>query len=115
MQLAEQTVERFGAHRVVPVQFTPALKSQIAGGLRIAVEGRRIVIPQDERVVRDWHSVERAVSAAGHFRLAAPRGEGGHADRFWAAALAVHAEGEGASAAECHTVAPLVYAREGAW
>ncbi len=116
MQLAEQAVERFGAHRVEPVSFTAALKSQLASGLRIAVEAGRIRIPADERIARDWHSVERSVSEAGHFRLSAPRRAGSHADRFWAAALAVHAAQDASGGTvECHTVAPVRFARDGAW
>ena len=115
MQLAEQAVERFGGHRVEAVVFTAALKSQMAGGLRIAVEAGRIRIPNDERIRNDWHSVERTVTESGHFRLSAPRREGSHADRFWAAALAVHAADVGSGAAESMTVGPLHFARTGTW
>ena len=115
MQLGEQAVERFGEHRVEAVTFTPALKSQLAGGLRIAVEGQRIRIPNDDRIRNDWHSVQRSVTESGHFRLAAPRREGSHADRFWAAALAVHAAEVGGGRAEFMTVGPLQFSRTGTW
>lgn len=115
MQLAEQAVERFGGHRVEAVTFTAALKSQIASALRIAVEERRIRIPNDERIRNDWHSVERTVTESGHFRLSAPRREGSHADRFWAAALALHATEDGGGKAESMTVGPLQFARTGTW
>ncbi len=116
MQLAEQAVERFGEHRVEAVTFTSAMKTQLAGGLRIAVENRHIRIPDDERIRTDWHSVERMVTSAGHMRLAAPRREGSHADRFWAAALAVHAAEAGrAGAAESMASNELRFARTGAW
>jgi len=115
MQLAEQCVERFGAHRVEPITFTLALKSQMASALRIAVEARRIRIPVDDRIRNDWHSVERTITQSGHFRLSAPRQEGSHADRFWAAALALHAT-EGASGRVEHLpVAPVHFARRGTW
>ena len=115
MQLAEQAVEQFGSHRVEALQFTPALKSQLAGGLRIAVENRRIRIPADDRITRDWHSLERTVTESGHFRLSAPRREGSHADRFWAAALAVHAASEAHGSAEHYATRALRYARQGTW
>ena len=115
MQLAEQAVERFGRHRVEPIVFTAALKSQIASGLRIAVEGRRIRIPSDDRIRNDWHSVERTVSPTGHFKLSAPRREGSHADRFWAAALAVHAAEVGGGVVESMSAGALQFAREGTW
>ena len=115
MQLAEQAVERFGGHRVECITFTTALKSQLESALRIAVENRRIRIPNDDRIARDWHSVERTVTESGHFRLTASRREGSHADRFWAAALAVHAADVGGGGIECMTVGPLNFARTGTW
>jgi phage FluMu gp28-like protein len=115
MQLAEEAVERFGEHRVEAVTLTPALKSQIAGGLRIAVEARKIRIPNDERIRNDWHSVERTMTAAGHFRLAAPRKDGSHADRFWAAALALYAAGNDPGKTESSVAGPLPFCRTGTW
>jgi len=115
MQLAEQCVERFGAHRVEPITFTAALKSQMASALRIAVEERRIRIPVDERIRNDWHSVERTLTEAGHFRLSASRQEGSHADRFWAAALALHATETATGRVEHRTIGPMQFARTGTW
>jgi phage FluMu gp28-like protein len=95
--------------------FTPALKSQLASALRIAVESQRIRIPNDERIRNDWHSVERTVTESGYSRLTAPRREGSHADRFWAAALALHAADTGVGQVESLTVGPLHFARTGIW
>jgi len=116
MQLAEEAQVRFGRHRVEGVTFTAALKSQIAGRLRIAVEDHTIRIPVDEAIRNDWHSVERRVSASGQIALGAPRHGGHHADRFWAAALAVHAaEDAPAAAIEVLRMTPANYARPGVW
>jgi len=115
MQLAEQLVERFGAFRIEPLVFTLAMKSELATALRIAVEQRGIVIPADRAIRRDWHSVQRSVSSTGHFRLTASRREGSHADRFWAAALALRAGGGGDARTECLSATPLRFARSGAW
>ncbi len=115
MQLAEQAVEKFGAHRVEAITFTAALKSQLAGALRLTVEAGRIRIPPDARIRNDWHSVERSVSAAGQFRLAAPRRKGSHADRFWAAALAIHAAESHCGIQESAAAHPLRFARTGSW
>jgi phage FluMu gp28-like protein len=115
MMLAEQAVDRFGPHRVAPVTFTTAIKSQLAGALRVEVEARRLRIPVDERIRNDWHSVERTMTETGHFRLAAPRKEGSHADRFWAAALALHAASGATGPVESLSANPLRFAREGAW
>ena len=115
MQLAEEAVERFGGHRVEQVTMTSALKSQIACGLRIAVEERRILIPDDRRIRQDWHSVRRQVTEQGHFRLTAPRKGGSHADRFWAAALAVHAADAGGGEIAWTSASPRRFVRDGVW
>ncbi|MCH7595455.1 MAG: hypothetical protein IID35_02760 [Planctomycetes bacterium] len=115
MQLTEQAVERFGAHRVEALSFTLALKAQLAGGLRLAVESQRIRIPNDDRIRNDWHSVERSITPSGHFRLTAPRSRDGHADRFWAAAMAIHAADLGGGAFEAQPGGRLRFARSGIW
>lgn len=116
MQLAESAVEDFGAHRVEPITFTEAGKASLAGGLRVAVEDVRIRIPADDRIRNDWHSVERVVTPAGHIRFEASRCGGSHADRFWAAALAVHAAGTSAGGAvEWQGSGQVAFARHGAW
>lgn len=115
MQLAEQAVEAFGAHRVEPVTFTAAIKSELAGRLRVIVEAGRIRIPADEAIRNDWHSLQRCVTAAGHLRLDAGHAGGSHADRFWAAALAVHAADSAPGRAEILTAPALTFARKGTW
>ena len=117
MQLAEQALERFGPRRVRPIVFTPALKSEIATQLRIAVERGGVRIPPDARIRTDWHSLERTMSESGHFRLSAPRVQGSHADRFWAAALALHAAQQvsGSGRPESLSIGPLPFARKGTW
>lgn len=115
MQLAESAVEDFGPHRVEPVTFTAALKSEMAGRLRVAVEAERIRIPVDESIRNDWHSLQRSVTSSGHFRFEASRSEGSHADRFWAAALAMRAAGDAPGKAEMVRTRALAYARTGSW
>ncbi len=115
MQLAEELLTRFGKHRVHPVTFTSSIKSALAGDLRIAVENHRIRIPNRDAVINDWHSVERSMTSSGHFRISAPRQEGSHADRFWAAALAVRAAHDAHATIESVNTRPLSFARSGAW
>jgi phage FluMu gp28-like protein len=115
MQLAETAEETFGGHRVEGVTFTAAMKSQLAGRLRIAVEDRAIRIPPDEAIRNDWHSVRRRMSEGGRFILEAPRQEGRHADRFWAAALALHALDAAAGPVEMMESRPVRFARRGMW
>jgi phage FluMu gp28-like protein len=91
MQLAEECQERFGRHRVEDVSFTAAVKEDMAVSLRLRIEERRIRIPSDRAVREDLHSVKKIATSAGHFRYDAERNDAGHADRFWALALACHA------------------------
>ncbi len=97
LQLAEETAEKFGGHRVECVTFTAGEKNEMANGLRFKVEDATARIPNDNDIRNDWHSIERQVTSGGTIRYAADRGHGGtdgHADRFWAAALGVRAVGD---------------------
>lgn len=115
MQLAESAVEDFGRHRVEALTFTGAVKAYLAGGLRVRVEDGQIRIPVDEAIRNDWHSIQRSVTPAGQIRYDAQRTAAGHGDRFWAAALAVHAaEGEGGPA-EYQAGSTMRFARNGIW
>lgn len=116
MQLAEAAQEDFGRHRVEAVTFTLALKAQLAGRLRVVVEEGRIRIPANEAIRNDWHGVQRVITAGGQVRYEAPRNANHHADRFWAAALAVHAA-DSASAGwfEFLNWQPAQFTRRGAW
>lgn len=87
MHLAERLVERYGDHGVVPVSFTAAVKNRMATGLRVMAEQGRLKIPADQTIANDWHAVTRHIGASGAVRYDADRSRGGHADRFWAAAL----------------------------
>jgi len=91
MQLAEDAAERFGSTRIVQTTLTNAVKASLAGRLKALVEEGRIRIPSDTAIRNDWHAIERSLTAAGQLRLDAKRTAAGHADRFWAAALAVAA------------------------
>jgi len=115
MQLAEAAVEDFGRHRVEAVTFTNTIKNQLSAHLRIAVEDRRIRIPVDQAIRNDWHALERSITERGLVRFDAARSTSGHADRFWAAALAVRAAGGASGETNCLSVKPLAFARKGAW
>jgi phage FluMu gp28-like protein len=115
LHLAERLVERFGEHRVEPVVFTAALKSELAGGLRVAAERGLVRVPVDEAITNDWHSISRVVTGGGHVRFEADRSSGGHADRFWAAALGLHAAGRPVGDAGLVTRGRLAFARDGIW
>jgi len=90
MQLAEETIERFGP-RVEAVAFTAQAKEDLALTLRRKFEERSLRIPPDRAIRQDIHSVRKYVTSSGNARFDAKRAGGSHADRFWALALAVHA------------------------
>jgi phage FluMu gp28-like protein len=90
-QFVERAVERFGKFRVEGITFTAAAKESLAFGLRAAFERRELRIPADRAIRADLHSIRRESALSGHLRLAADRTDGGHGDRFWALALAIHA------------------------
>ncbi|ODN71186.1 terminase large subunit domain-containing protein [Methylobrevis pamukkalensis] len=87
----------FGIYKVEGVTFTSRVKEALAYPVRSAMESRTLRIPYDKHVRADLRSVTKQVTAAGNVRFTAERTPDGHADRFWALALAVHA-GETAGA-----------------
>ena len=91
-QLAEEAMQRFGP-AVEAVTFTQKVKEDLAVTLRRRFEDRQARIPADRDIREDIHSVKKFTTSAGNIRFDAERTELGHADRFWAAALGVHAGG----------------------
>lgn len=94
-QLAENAQRKFGQYRVEPIIFTNRIKEELAYNLRTNFENKRIFIPNDHEIREDLHSVRRTTTTAGNIRFDAEHSENGHADRFWALALALHACGNG--------------------
>jgi phage FluMu gp28-like protein len=97
-QFAERAGERFG-FKVEGVGFTGPVKEELAYPLRAAFEDKTIRIPRDRLIESDLRAIKKETTASGNIRFTADRGKNGHADRFWALALALHAGGS-------HTVPP---------
>jgi phage FluMu gp28-like protein len=95
-QLAEEASERFGP-RVEGITFTAAVKEDLAVTLRRRFEDRALRLPRDREIREDIHSVKKLITSAGNARFDAGHTSAGHADRFWALALAIHAAGDGHS------------------
>ena len=93
MQLAERAADRFGSYRVEGIKFSGPVKEALAYHFRAAFEDRNIRIPNDPKLRADLRAIKKETTAAGNIRFSADRGENGHSDRFWAGALAVHAQG----------------------
>ncbi len=91
MQLAERAQETFGTYRVEAVQFTAPVKEALAYPVKAAFEDLNLRIPFDRDLQADLRAIKKETTAAGNIRFSADRSENGHADRFWALALALHA------------------------
>ena len=90
-QFAERAQQRFGTYKVEQVQFTGPVKEELAYPLRAAFEDKSVRIPNDELIRADLRAVKKETTSSGNIRFTADRGKNGHADRFWALALALHA------------------------
>lgn len=88
--LAESMTQRFG-HRVEAVTFSAPVKAELAMPLRGLFEDVRVRVPADPSIRESLHKVRKTVTAAGNVRFDAHRDDEGHADEFWALALAYHA------------------------
>lgn len=108
-QLVERAQKRFGTYKVEAVNFTARVKEELAYPLRAAFEDRTVRIPDDARIVAHHRAIKKETTAAGNVRFAADAGPDGHADYFWAHALALHA-----GKAQGHGLfVPVVYGRGG--
>ena len=88
MNLVENANLKFGS-KVEGIDFTSANKETLATKLKQSLEDHRRVFPADRIICESLHSVRRYATATGHFRFDAERtDEIGHADHFWACALA---------------------------
>lgn len=91
-QLAESAQDRHGEYNVEAVTMSGPVKSDLAHNLKSVIEDRRTRIPIDRTIRNSLHALKRSVTAAGNERFDAEASdEIGHADHFWALALAEHA------------------------
>lgn len=87
--VVEQSQDEFGS-RVEGVQFSPVVKQDLAILLKQQYEDQSLTTPICPGIRDSLHSVKKTTTAAGNFRFDAERTDLGHADYFWAQALAVH-------------------------
>ena len=110
-QIGEDLVRDFGG-RVEAVEFNIANKESMATGTKRRFEDRTIRIPAANHIRRACNAVKRYTSPTGHFRFDAERTEAGHADEFWALALANAAAADAISPALASTEYSGTYGRE---
>jgi len=85
--MAETLEREFGA-RVEPVVFTAAVKEDLAFRTKRRMEARLSLLPDTREIRRAFSAVKKFVTPSGNLRFDAARTEAGHADEFWAKALA---------------------------
>ena len=88
---ADDAQDKFGIYHVEAVTFTPKVKEELAYPVRSKMEDRKVLIPYDPKIRAGLRSVTKQTTGAGNIRFTAERTEDGHADEFWALALAIHA------------------------
>jgi phage FluMu gp28-like protein len=81
----------FGTYEVEAVTFTNAVKERLAVPMRSRFEDRTVRIPDNGRLREGLHKIRKTVTATGAVRFEAERDDAGHADEFWALALAMEA------------------------
>jgi len=101
MQFAERAQEKFGKYKVEAVRFSGPVKEELAYPVRKAFEDRAIRIPANREIELDLRKVRKETTSAGNIRFTADADDSGHADRFWAVALALHAGKQINTPAEC--------------
>lgn len=95
----EDAKARHGSERVEGVLFSAAAKLDMATSLKESMQDRKTRLPAGDPVLRaDLHSIKSQVGVTGTRRLIADGDSDGHADRFWALALAVSAAEMGVEA-----------------
>ena len=91
MNLAENLAREFP--QVVPETFTNVRKEQWAIDFKILLQRREVALPKDRKLVSQIHSIKRHVLPSGKVSFDAERStKNGHADKFWAVALACQKE-----------------------
>lgn len=93
----EDAQNRHGGYRVEGVIFSTATKQHLATIIKQAFEDRSVRTPEDKDVRSAHHAVRKVTTVAGNPRFDADRTAAGHADEFWANALALHAAEEAGS------------------
>lgn len=81
-----------GRGRVVGLHLAGAVRMNVASVAKMRFEDRKLRIPMGDNVLRaDLHKIKKVNSETGMPRLVADRDAAGHADRAWAAMMAIAA------------------------
>ena len=86
----EDAQARYGS-RVEGIVFTNIVKQDLASTTRRKFEDKEVRVPDDADIRASHKAIRKITTSAGNIRYDAERTEKGHADEFWAHALALHA------------------------
>jgi phage FluMu gp28-like protein len=89
--LCERFQREFGEDRVEGVPFTNETKEILASNVKRGLENLEFLLPNSQAFHLQIHSIKRTPTLVNRFRYDAERTDKGHADSFWAWALAYHA------------------------
>ncbi|MGP1459223.1 MAG: hypothetical protein ACTTKL_07920 [Treponema sp.] len=90
MQLSEDMQREFG-ERVEGMRFSAQSKEMLAMNVKTALERQEFLLENERDFHAQIHAIKRTPTSGGSFRYDAERNEKGHADSFWAWALANYA------------------------
>lgn len=90
MNLAENLERDFP--QVVGENFTNEAKERWATDFKILLQRRDVTMPRERELVGQIHAIKRRVLPSGKVSFDAERNARGHADKFWAVALACQRE-----------------------
>lgn len=107
--------QQFGARKIELVTFTGRVKESLAYPVRGKMEDKTLRIPFDPDIRADLRSVTKETTAAGNIRFSAERSESGHADRFWALALAIEAASAPSGPIEYKSISARHMSGKGTW
>ncbi|MGL4981692.1 MAG: hypothetical protein ACRC4W_02330 [Treponemataceae bacterium] len=93
LPLFEELHKEFG-ERIEGVNFNMQSKEMLAMNVKFSLERNDFLLANDRDFHSQIHSIKRVATSGGSFRYDADRNEKGHADSFWAWALANHAATE---------------------
>ena len=87
MQFSEELNREY--HFMEPVVFTSESKERMAHLMKRAFDNREVSIPADNDLISAIHSIRKTVTPSNNIRFDAEADSKGHADEFWAMALAL--------------------------
>jgi phage FluMu gp28-like protein len=94
--LREALQKVYGTAMVEGVDFTNEIKEEMAISVKTGLERKQFLLQNDRRFHKQIHSIKRTPISGRSFRYDSTRDEDGHADSFWAWALADRAVIKGA-------------------